>query len=660
MILETNASTVETNIPKQKTKKLSAQNTTKLFSLLSQSLYSNAIGSMIRELACNCKDSHIQANNSEPFEIHLPSKLDPTFRVKDYGTGMSKDQIDQVYNSLGTSTKTTSNEFIGAFGIGSKTPFAYTADGFIITSIQNNEKCAYSVYIDSDGDHSITELYTTKTDEPNGFEVMVAVEEKDIYSFQSELKNQLKYFDFNYKVDGELIEPYDITAQSADNYSQKIIFNDDECLVKTSYYSGYITVIFGGVYYTLNTDYKFFKYDVILKFDIGELDVSASRETIAYTEKTIENIHKKIEETKEKLTNKILIESEQYTRLHDLKCWLFTSHYQPFHSLILDTSDTLHYRYISISKYDKLRFYYNEKKIKDRIDYSYRQPRKFKICFDSKVSIKKVFNELGAYSEIIVMPNYGLRGEDLRQAKIQINQLLIDVDSEQYIEYFSDDEIKEINSSISQNKQSKEIEYSTITSYGNYSHNLEFDYDSIMDNPDSYVWVTKYKNRLVDENDEILFNNLDIAKSFSDNKKILCFTKTNIKKLKQTDFFDKIKSFKEHVVEFSKEVESKSDFINYKCKNFVRFIKSNVDEIDNLKDSELKELCNKDYVYYNERIINFLSSTNWTGILINTEQDNRLIEKYGFVYNKINYCYDSEDKKTFTKIVNYIHKEDIK
>ena len=56
--------------------------TAKAFSILSDQLYSNKVRAVIRELSTNAYDSHVDAGNgSKPFEVHLPSNMEPTFSV---------------------------------------------------------------------------------------------------------------------------------------------------------------------------------------------------------------------------------------------------------------------------------------------------------------------------------------------------------------------------------------------------------------------------------------------------------------------------------------------------------------------------------------------------------------------------------------------------
>ena len=114
------------------------RNSAKAFSILSSGLYANKIRAIIRELSCNAVDSHVAAGKSEtPFDVHLPNQLEPWFSIRDYGTGLTNDQVTSIYTTYFESTKTDSNAFIGALGLGSKSPFSYT-DNFTVTDTRES------------------------------------------------------------------------------------------------------------------------------------------------------------------------------------------------------------------------------------------------------------------------------------------------------------------------------------------------------------------------------------------------------------------------------------------------------------------------------------------------------------------------------------------
>lgn len=81
----------------------------KAFKGLIDGLYSRKIEAAIRELATNAFDSHKAARSIAPFEVHLPTALQPTFWIRDYGVGMSHALMMRRYTTLFDSTKDGTN-----------------------------------------------------------------------------------------------------------------------------------------------------------------------------------------------------------------------------------------------------------------------------------------------------------------------------------------------------------------------------------------------------------------------------------------------------------------------------------------------------------------------------------------------------------------------
>jgi HSP90 family molecular chaperone len=93
--------------------------TSKMFKILSDSLYSDKVMAVIRELSTNAYDAHVAAGNKNPFKVILPTQADPTFTVRDYGTGLSQKDMEELYTTYGASNKNDSNDFVGCLGLGS-------------------------------------------------------------------------------------------------------------------------------------------------------------------------------------------------------------------------------------------------------------------------------------------------------------------------------------------------------------------------------------------------------------------------------------------------------------------------------------------------------------------------------------------------------------
>jgi len=116
------------------------ENLAHIFDILRTRLYSDKILAVIREYSTNAIDANVENGNSHiPIDITLPNAIDPVFKVRDFGKGLSESDIFEVYSSYGASTKRQSNDYVGALGMGSKSAFGYS-DSFTITSYHGGMK----------------------------------------------------------------------------------------------------------------------------------------------------------------------------------------------------------------------------------------------------------------------------------------------------------------------------------------------------------------------------------------------------------------------------------------------------------------------------------------------------------------------------------------
>lgn len=294
----------------------------KAFKILSDGLYSDKITAIIRELSCNAYDAHVTANNMEKsFDIHLPNKLNPEFYIRDYGTGLSKEDIENIYTTYFESTKIDSNDVIGCLGLGSKSPFSYV-DMYTITSFFNGEKYVYSAFLNEMGVPSISLIFEEETDEHNGLKVQFAVKDQDIKEFQYKAENVFKYF----KLIPNFINNSSIQIKTVD-YSFK---NDKWGIRNSGYYDKGSRAIMGNVAYPINIkreDLDPLEKDIIsnlsldLFFSIGDLDISASREGLSYDQRTVDNIRKRINEIKAEERERIKNEIQTLPCYWDAVSW---------------------------------------------------------------------------------------------------------------------------------------------------------------------------------------------------------------------------------------------------------------------------------------------------------------------------------------------------
>ena len=119
-----------------------------MFDLIIRGIYKNPALAAVREPLFNAVDAHTEAGAKDvPVEIHVPTSLESWYSVKDHGVGMSPECVEKTFMCLGESTKRSSNELVGAKGIGSKAPLAI-CDMIKVTSVFNGLKSVYTVFMD--------------------------------------------------------------------------------------------------------------------------------------------------------------------------------------------------------------------------------------------------------------------------------------------------------------------------------------------------------------------------------------------------------------------------------------------------------------------------------------------------------------------------------
>lgn len=265
----------------------------KAFKILSDGLYSDKILAVVRELSTNAYDAHVEAGiGDKPFEVTLPNSFNPNLIVRDFGNGISPENMEEIYTVFFQSTKTGTNDAIGCLGLGCKSPLSYT-DSFIVDSYHKGIKNTYSIYKNEEGIPTCLQLSTEESSEPSGLCVNVPVKSVDFNNFAVKAKTVYTHFILKPIVKGNVIDIP--TKNYVINNELFGIRNQDWCGAKA---------IMGNICYPINDlrddslsdiHSKVLSLDVDIYFNIGDLDVSASREKLSYDKITIENVKKKLD-----------------------------------------------------------------------------------------------------------------------------------------------------------------------------------------------------------------------------------------------------------------------------------------------------------------------------------------------------------------------------
>lgn len=310
--------------------------TSKMFKILSDSLYSDKVMAVIRELATNAYDSHISAGNKNPFRVTLPTAANPNFSVRDYGTGLSQKDMEHLYTTYGASNKNDSNDFVGCLGLGSKSPFAYTKS-FSTTSYFNGTQYTYIAAIDDSGVPTLNLIHSCDTDQPNGLEISFAVKQHDFHEFSSKAVRVFHYFKMKPIIDGgvnwDFNNDYGSRNVVIDGNGWRVCRLNNGNLFPNHHHriSSGIVSIMGNIAYPVEVEHlvgeekaetpdhiarwnrafnkadiaswKSFVSEIIdqglyleLEFGIGELEMDVSREGLQYTKNVVRTLREKTQE----------------------------------------------------------------------------------------------------------------------------------------------------------------------------------------------------------------------------------------------------------------------------------------------------------------------------------------------------------------------------
>lgn len=281
-----------------------------LFAILRDQLYSDKVMAVVREYSTNAADAHIEAGKPDlPILVKMPTPIDPSFSIRDFGTGLTEEEIRQLYVMYGASTKRGTNEAIGQFGLGCKSGFAYS-DQFMVISYTNGEKKTYTAYIDETNVGKIALLSTEETDEDDGVEIRIAVKVDDINTFCARASHLYSFFDVKPKV---LRLPEQYKIKTHEYWLEGKLENGVKWGLQER--NDKPMAIMGGIPYPIDALQFDFdsRWNYVLDrglhiwFRIGDVQMAAHREGLEYNDRTkkhiklvIKNVIDKVSQAAEK------------------------------------------------------------------------------------------------------------------------------------------------------------------------------------------------------------------------------------------------------------------------------------------------------------------------------------------------------------------------
>jgi len=267
-----------------------------LAELMSNSVYQDKYGSIVREVVSNAIDANVESSSTRKVEVSIVEK--PALSdgvgylvVKDFGPGISPERIENIFTQYFASTKRDSNEQIGGFGIGAKSPFAYTPVFTVITKI-NGVKRTYLME-KTTGDRTCTLIEEIEVPGLiSGTTIKIPIQDKyDEAKFVKAISKQLIL------LSDRLI--INIPASHTFYMPKVIDFGSIFCIEQedgTFMEHDGIMLSLGDILYQiphLDTSRHYCPVNYVLKFDIGEISPTLSREGIEMNDNANVLIHNK-------------------------------------------------------------------------------------------------------------------------------------------------------------------------------------------------------------------------------------------------------------------------------------------------------------------------------------------------------------------------------
>jgi hypothetical protein len=247
-----------------------------MFTMLTKNVYNDVMLAPIREWSCNAIDACIEAGNTPTYDVHVPTISEPTFSVRDYGTGLAEDDITGLFSVLGASTKRHSNKYNGTFGIGRMSGLAY-ATSFTVTSYFNSTEYTYLISI-KDGIPANIKLSEHPTSEPNGLKISLTIQPSDISKFTKRMEFFYRFSDIKPNLSTPLdIDMTDRITISGDNW---YIFDNPDKYANDAY------ILMANVPYVVSSYQCNVPANCVISVPTGSVSITPGRESLNYDDKT--------------------------------------------------------------------------------------------------------------------------------------------------------------------------------------------------------------------------------------------------------------------------------------------------------------------------------------------------------------------------------------
>ena len=318
---------------------LKQKNIRHVIKLIRDSVYTDKELAPLREYSTNAYDAHVVFDNADtPIRVTLPTLLEPQLKVRDFGPGLTREEMEDIYLSIGESTKRGNNDETGSMGLGSKSGYAY-GDSFIVTCWKNGKVSSYNLVLDDSCESGCRcDILVDRDCSSNehGVEITIPIREEHIHIFPGKALNFFKYW----SVFPEIINLEEAEKNRVmERFNTPSVLTGDGWVIKPKaerYGGGEAVALMANIPYPI--DWRILKdkmtfaneqervifdflsnNDVIFYIQNGELDFSVSREGLQYTDRTVGALSTKVKEIADSILNIVVDRIDKASNLWEAK-----------------------------------------------------------------------------------------------------------------------------------------------------------------------------------------------------------------------------------------------------------------------------------------------------------------------------------------------------
>jgi hypothetical protein len=254
-----------------------------LFEIMSARIYTKPFEAVAREISCNAYDQHLKDGVTRPFLVVSPSYSEPMATFRDYGKGLTHEDLIRLSTGFGASDNRKHADTNGGFGLGMKSPFAI-ADTYTITRRYGDEVQIYTMTKDNHVPKvSFLPATPRASDDPTGLEFRIPVASDKFLNMRGALQTALQWF----PQDSFTTVGFTVSRPTMSLETPSWAARAQERSHKYNY-SEPSVVLMGTVAYRIDFDaLDVEKIDnIVLKVPVGSVQPQSSREGLYYSDNT--------------------------------------------------------------------------------------------------------------------------------------------------------------------------------------------------------------------------------------------------------------------------------------------------------------------------------------------------------------------------------------